>query len=241
MEGKFIEGFDKRYKIFEDGVVVSYVSKNPKILKLSKEGRYFLTKKGETKKGNIKISKLMDTYFPKKNDDDWNWIKIEKNGIMYDYEEKYRIYKNGEVESLVGNKKILKPYINNKGYLVIRLSKKDEKGENLIKFRVHRLIATAFIPNPDNKEQIDHLDGNRTNNSISNLKWKTHKENMLNKKNWGKYKKGVNFNKKANKFQSAIYIDGKQIYLGLYETEEEAHEVFKQKFIEIHGIEPCSR
>ena len=65
MEGKWIEGFDKRYKIFEDGVVVSYVSKNPKVLKKDKNERVCLTKKGETKK-IIKCKCIIEYLFSKR-------------------------------------------------------------------------------------------------------------------------------------------------------------------------------
>ena len=52
---------------------------------------------------------------------------------------------------------------------------------------VHRIVAKSFIPNPENKEQVNHIDGNKQNNNISNLEWNTRSENMQHA-----YKTGLN-------------------------------------------------
>ena len=161
---------------------------------------------------------------------EWCWIQ--------DYENLYEISINGQVKRYYknGNIRILKPG-NCNGYLRIELCKKGQKK----KFLIHRLIAIHFIPNPNNKLEIDHRDGDKLNNSIENLRWVSHLENNLNRKNYGKYKRGVSFNKSANKFETKIRKNGKRIYLGLYDTEEEAHQSYRLKFIELYGYEPCSR
>lgn len=78
--------------------------------------------------------------------------------------ENYQVSTWGRVRSSHG---ILKPYENAKGYLKVGLFRngKDHKK------RVSRLVAMAFIPNPDNLPQVDHIDGNKQNNSITNLRW----------------------------------------------------------------------
>lgn len=69
--------------------------------------------------------------------------------------------------------RIIKHYISTTGYRTVKLYKKN-KGTH---FKVHRLIADHFISNPNNKKTINHNDGNKLNNELSNLSWMTYKEN----------------------------------------------------------------
>lgn len=64
--------------------------------------------------------------------------------------------------------------INNDGYVEIRLS----KGGNTKTCFIHVLLAQVFIVNPENKPEVNHIDGIKTNNTLSNLEWVTHAENM---------------------------------------------------------------
>lgn len=70
--------------------------------------------------------------------------------------------------------KIMKPSINHKGYLIIDLRKNGKRSGGF----VHRLVGKAFIDNPLNKEQINHKNGNKTDNRVQNLEWVTNQENM---------------------------------------------------------------
>jgi len=88
----------------------------------------------------------------------------------------YLIYEDGRVFSKKNNR-FLKQYVNSHGYFHVNLSK-DGKPKT---HKIHRLIALHYIANPDNKPCIDHIDRNKLNNNISNLRWATHTENMNNK------------------------------------------------------------
>lgn len=71
--------------------------------------------------------------------------------------------------------KILKLYISKKGYLQVNLTKNRQSKTS----SVHRLVATAFIQNPKNKPEVNHIDGNKQNNKIDNLEWVTSSENTI--------------------------------------------------------------
>lgn len=72
-------------------------------------------------------------------------------------------------------------HISNTGYYNVKLC----NGGDRKYFFVHRLVATAFIPNKENKPQINHIDGNRLNNHVNNLEWVTMSENVLHAYNTG--------------------------------------------------------
>lgn len=92
--------------------------------------------------------------------------------------EGYEVSDTGLVRSCGKNKhdKILKPSINHKGYEVVYPSDSNKNGYKT-SCQVHRLVAEAFIPNSDNKPQVNHIDANKRNNHVNNLEWCTNLEN----------------------------------------------------------------
>ena len=87
----------------------------------------------------------------------------------------YLICGNGDVYSLKGKRaRKLKPEVTAKGYLRVDLHKDTVRKH----CRIHRLVAQAFIPNPYGFEVVDHIDGNKKNNCISNLQWLSRGDNV---------------------------------------------------------------
>ncbi len=85
----------------------------------------------------------------------------------------YSVSTNGVVTDSSGA--VLKQYKEQNGYMRVWI-KQDGKRK---KFSVHRLVAMSFIPNPENKPCVNHKDGNKENNCVTNLEWCTHSENEL--------------------------------------------------------------
>ena len=116
-----------------------------------------------------------------------NFLAIEEWKPIEGFEGLYEVSNFGKVKSCNryadnhGKKqfrpeRILKAYQNKAGYKQVALSK---NGKVLMQ-TVHRLVANAFIPNPDNKAEVDHIDTNTSNNCAWNLRWVTRSENGMN-------------------------------------------------------------
>lgn len=118
----------------------------------------------------------------------WKDLIFEENGIIHDYSGIYEISNMGNIKRLEKinkdkrSKKTIKEHFvtgtNNNGYLLVSLCKNGRKERKL----AHRLVAMVFIPNTDNKPQINHKNGKRNDNRVENLEWCTQLEN--NKHAW---------------------------------------------------------
>tara|TARA_R110000824_G_scaffold398008_1_gene601407 strand:- start:673 stop:1149 length:477 start_codon:yes stop_codon:yes gene_type:complete len=155
---------------------------------------------------------------------DWKWIE--------GYEGLYKIYQNGDVERYYknGNTLIKKTGFDGGSYKFVCLSKNDKKKNHSI----HRLLAIYFIDNPNNNPCVDHIDRNNQNNSLENLRWCSYSINNRNRKNMGKFMKGVT--KRGKKFVAQIWINGTSVHLGTFDTELEAHDCFMASYNTIMNL-----
>ncbi len=148
--------------------------------------------------------------------------------------ENYEVSNFGNVRN-ISTKRILKTENDKDLYGLVRLfilGKKHTK-------KIHRLVAEAFIDNPDNKPSVDHRDNNRLNNNVLNLRYATHMENAHNvkiRKDNTSGTKGVSFYNSRNKWVAEITIDGIKVYLGSFENKEDAIQARIIKANQVFGI-----
>ena len=155
---------------------------------------------------------------------------IEKWKFIAGYTGLYSISNTGRVINYQTGKE-LKPAVNHKGYLIAQLSIKGQRKNK----RIHRLVAEAFIPNPDNLPEVDHIDNNKQNNNVDNLRWVTGSCNTRNRevcmRATSKYN-GVRFNESSGKYLACVQVEGKSKHLGTFTEETHAALAFNRFCLE---------
>lgn len=103
----------------------------------------------------------------------YEWLyAVTEDGKFWSYPKKWASWNNAKGEHLW---KFIKPWINSSWYMTVVLTK-DKKQKS---FQAHRLYARLYLPNPENKPQINHINWIKTDNRIENLEWCTARENIL--------------------------------------------------------------
>lgn len=166
------------------------------------------------------------------------------------YENLYRVSNLGYVTN---SRKRLKTYMINSGYECLKLTKDGERSSPLI----HRLVAEHFLPNPLNLGEVNHIDGCKGNNHVSNLEWVSSKQNKLHAKEtglWTYNKPGLGSKRKTNRSQfhnvswdkqrskwiGALRVDGKTIQQKRFDTEREAA-IHVNTLIDLLGLQDRPR
>lgn len=160
----------------------------------------------------------------------WSMNTTEVWKPVHEYEGFYEVSNMGRVRSLRNNI-TLRPVLDSYGYSIVSLT---VKGNHKCK-KIHRLVAKAFIPNPEEKPCINHIDYNRSNNVVENLEWVTPKENTAHSlchfpkeratpKTNPTHEKYIILNRNSGAFR----VKYKKKYYGSYKTLEEAVSVRNQ-------------
>lgn len=166
-------GYKDEYIITEQGLIIAIA--NNELVKPCKNQSYRLTLEN-----GKKVQRSIKTLYRKAFDREYAidelkslsgevWRNIDSFG-------KYYVSNKGRVKSYQGlYAKILTPYKNQRGYLRV-----DIKTSSRRTYLVHQLVALAFIPNdnPIEKDTIDHIDGNKNNNCVENLRWLSRTDNI---------------------------------------------------------------
>lgn len=178
------------------------------------------------------------------------WEKISE--LPYEISILGNVRRSADVPYKHKNKEYVQPYLNNKGYWCINLY----KNSKVHKFQIHRLVAIAFLPNPDNLPQINHIDGNTVNNDLGNLEWCTQKHNAQHawdtglhierhvnasgkRKNSTSNYKGVSWSEQRQRWCAYVGFNGKSYGIGRFKCELEAARAYdnfiKEKNLLIEG------
>lgn len=145
------------------------------------------------------------------------------------FEGLYEVSDSGQIRSLPRNGtkrggRIMAQSTDKDGYKLSKLRFKTK----VVTAKVHRVVAQAFIPNPENKPQVNHKDGNKENNDVSNLEWVTNSENIRHAKKLGLQRECPNRQKVEQ------WKDGKLI--AVYNSLKEAQQITGIGWTGISGV-----
>lgn len=145
--------------------------------------------------------------------------------------EKIRTAKGG---SYIRNEQIIIQSIHHNGYKVIGMTKNGKRKS----FESHRIIAMSFLPNPDNKAEVNHINLDRGDNSLENLEWTSRRENLshgFKNKICSSQYRGVAYNKNTKKWIAYCSFNGKLIRMGYkFDNELDAARAYNNKLDELN-------
>jgi hypothetical protein len=134
----------------------------------------------------------------------------------------YQVSSLGRVRSLkFGKQRILAPRKNTDGYFCIVMCMNGRQTSH----RIHRLVASAFIPNPEDLPQVDHIDRDIANNSIENLRWVTPSQNSFNTHRHHRELYGIYWKPQYGFYQVIVTHEGKLYHIGCSPDVEKAKEM----------------
>lgn len=162
-----VPGFDGRYKLSSNGIMID-TWKNKKVIpKIRGKEASFKLYKGATNRTRM-VRSWLRLVFP----------EMRKEGFkdIPGYEGKYGVSKDGKVYSYDNDRLLVPSTSKTSPYLYVNLTKNNKT----VHRSIHRLVAMAYIDNPHNLPEVDHIDRDIYNNSVENLRWITRKGNLEN-------------------------------------------------------------
>lgn len=168
------------------------------------------------------------------NSEQMKQLGIKEVFLPIDRFHNYEVSNYGNVRNkLTGT--ILKPMLRNDYHRIVLYNENNGR----VHQNIHRLVLNAFENNPENKPYIDHIDNDPSNNCLFNLRYVTNQQNQFNRsinsKNNTSGVKGICFNKRQNKWQAHIGINGKKLHIGLFDNIEDAKIARVNKAKELFG------
>ena len=145
--------------------------------------------------------------------------KVSSTGLVKRLQRAIYQTNNGTIYKHLFKEKIRKQVIDRHGYLTVQL----HKNKSVKHCTVHRLVALAFIPNPENKSTVNHKNGIKTDNRVENLEWNTHSENVQHSYKTGLKIQAKGLNSKSSIPISQFTLDGTWIrdWANAYEVQRE--------------------